>query len=289
MTTESFGQLVIQTILILRFKWLVDKVELSSFGISFKTYVIITMIISLISMIHGILRYHNRRRESLRPMFNVGNLLLLLMWSSILLTKLSVYVVGFLNTPGLIFLPILLHLVISLTVLQKYVPQFQDLEKHEKLVHVLVAFLVPVSLPSEQTKTMKTVYGLSSLLFFLESLSIIAFASLAKNFYPNNGFRTSSNEFPKLIKLTNIVEDFDQLCVLMASLVVTVTVVSVLVLAVYTKCAHPRNNLYQDKKTKTDTESHQDRISSGEGVQNTEDNASPTCSICLICIDMFRK
>ena len=78
--TESFGQLVVQSILLFRFSWLVQKDDFSNFGISFLMYVSFSMSVSFVTMVLSIIKYHNRNRESLRPMFSMGTILLTMMW-----------------------------------------------------------------------------------------------------------------------------------------------------------------------------------------------------------------
>ena len=109
MVTESFGQLIITCLLIFRFQWLVEK-DFKSFGIDFKTYIILTMIVSFLSMIHAIYKYHNRYRRSLRPMTNIGTPILLFTWTLLIVSKIIVYVIAFINTPGFFFVPALIKM-----------------------------------------------------------------------------------------------------------------------------------------------------------------------------------
>ena len=83
MLTESFGQIIITIILIIRFDWLVEK-DFKSFGINFKMYIIGTMLVSFSTMLMAVMKYHNRHRRSLRPMASLGTPILLLIWSSMI-------------------------------------------------------------------------------------------------------------------------------------------------------------------------------------------------------------
>ena len=107
MVTESFGQLIVTCLLIVRFHSLLEK-DYKSFGINFETYIIITMTVSFLTMIHAIWKYHNRHRRSLRPMASLATPILLFTWSMLITTKVFVYVVCFINTPGFFFIPALL-------------------------------------------------------------------------------------------------------------------------------------------------------------------------------------
>ena len=112
MVTESFGQLIITCLLIVRFQWLIEK-DYKSFGLDFKTYIIFTMTVSFLTMIHAIYKYHNRHRRSLRPMASLATPILLVTWSMLITTKVFVYVICFINTPGLFFAPVLIKMVVS--------------------------------------------------------------------------------------------------------------------------------------------------------------------------------
>ena len=71
---ESFGQLVIQGILLMRFEWLVRKDDFNSFGVTFQIFVTVCMGISFFTMTKAVMAYHNRSRESLRPTFSLGGI-----------------------------------------------------------------------------------------------------------------------------------------------------------------------------------------------------------------------
>ena len=248
---ELFGQMVIQIILILRFQWLVSNADVkglgSSFGVSFKTYVIATLTISFLGIFPAILKYHKRNRENLRPLSSISSVLIVLMWICVLLTKISVYVIGFQNTPGLFWVPAVTHIVTYFILLTKFEPQFKAMQHHEKLIHLLASFLVPISLPSHQSKSMAKVYGISLLLFFIECISILSYAVMLNNFSQTVGFSEANKEFPELINMASVVTVFDNLCYLTLLLVLISTLVSGALIVLYSKCFHPSNKLFKSK------------------------------------------
>ena len=71
---EAFGELVIQSILLFRFQWLVTKDDFASFGLSFQIYVACVMSISFFTMVCTIFKYHNRNRKNLRKTFSFTQL-----------------------------------------------------------------------------------------------------------------------------------------------------------------------------------------------------------------------
>ena len=113
MVTESFGQLIVTCLLIARFHWLLEK-DYKSFGINFQTYILLTMTISFLTTIHAIYKYHNRHRMSMRPMASLATPVLLIAWSLLITMKVFVYVICFINTPGLFFVPVMIKMFVSL-------------------------------------------------------------------------------------------------------------------------------------------------------------------------------
>ena len=199
--TESFGQLVIQGILLIRFDWLGKKDDYDSFGINFQVFVAISMTISFCTMLKAVLSYHNRTREALRPMFSMNNLFTILMFAVILVSKTIVYIFGFQNSPGLFFVPVIVKIGISWILLSKFEPNFSSLLAHERLTYLLVSFLVPISIPCKDKKKMAKTYGISLSLFYVECTSIIFFAVMIKQHYHFTLFSKFYREFPKLLSL----------------------------------------------------------------------------------------
>ena len=103
---------MIQGVLLSRFQWLIDTKDFSSFGLSFLVYVIISLGISFFSILPALLSYHNRGRESLREQFSFHTAALIIFWIVLLLTKIVVYIFGFLNNPGLFWVPMVVKMIL---------------------------------------------------------------------------------------------------------------------------------------------------------------------------------
>ena len=221
------------------------KKDVKTFGINFKTYITAVMVVSFLAMLHAILKYHNRNRENLRPKSSIGTCLLMFIWILLILTKLGVYIIGFQNTPGLFFVPMFFTLSVSYFILSIMEPQFKTLHPHNKMVYILISFLVPVSLPSRETKSMLNLYTVSLLLFPLECCSILCYASMMKNFYHFEEFRVFFSQFPHFIQpVMPFIQTFDQLIILIVIWVICVTVLSSIFLVLYSKF-HPSNQLFR--------------------------------------------
>ena len=89
---EAFGELVIQGVLLFRFRWLVTKDDFLSFGLSFQIYVVVAMSVSFVTMVSAILTYNNRGRKNLREAFSLHTASLVIFWIILLVIKVVVYV-----------------------------------------------------------------------------------------------------------------------------------------------------------------------------------------------------
>ena len=245
---EAFGELVIQGVLLSRFKWLITKQDFSSFGLSFQIYVVCVMSISFVTMIAALLTYHNRDRKHIRKTFSLHTASLALFWTLLLVAKVSVYVFGFLNNPGLFWVPMLvkicfLWLLFSCCSCESFVP-YKALPAHDKFVFLLANSLVPVSCPSKDTNGMKGLYAVSITLFSLECLFVLIFAYLIRHFYHFEAYREFYCEvLPKKFSM-EYHEIFNALVVTVFSAIISVTVL----LSISYKCWHPKRVLFQSKK-----------------------------------------
>ena len=257
MVTESFGQLIITCLLIFRFQWLVEK-DFKSFGIDFKTYIILTMIVSFLTMIHAIHKYHKRHRASLRPMTGLGAPLLLCMWTLLIVTKVIVYVIGFINTPGFFFVPVLIKVSVSFVLFQCFIPDFRRIQSHKKFIYLLISFLLPISLPSKQFKSMQRLNIINFLLYFFECSGVLVFAALMKHFYHNKLYCKFYTETPqRIFGSSSVVTSFEMLLGLLFLLVLSVTVLSSVLLGVNAKYLHPKKKLFNKvPETKTEAGQH---------------------------------
>ena len=107
---ENFGELIVQAILLFRFQWLVNKDDFSTLGFSFQVYVTSVMGLSFFTMLSALLKYNNRGRKSMRKMFSLQTASTLLLWITLLAMKVTIYVIGFMNSPGLFWVPMFLKI-----------------------------------------------------------------------------------------------------------------------------------------------------------------------------------
>ena len=139
----------------MRFQWLLEK-DYESFGINFKTYVLLVMIMSFSTMVHAIHKYHVRYRRSLRPIFSASTFVSVFCWALLIMSKVLVYVICFINTPGLIFMPVLIRILISFITFECLEEDFKSKEKHEKFDYLLVTFMVPVLFLQKNSRLVKS-------------------------------------------------------------------------------------------------------------------------------------
>ena len=244
--TESFGQLVIQGILLMRFDWLVKKEDFNSFGVKFQYFVVASMCISFFTMVKAVLAYHNRTREHLRMMFSLSSLLTVLMFVIILLAKIIVYMFGFQNSPGLFFVPVVVKIALTWLLMSKFEPNFRFLMPHDKLVYLLVSFLVPISIPAKGRKRkMAPNYGISLFLFYAECTSIVLYAVMIKKFYHFELFRKFYAHLPKLLKLSKF--DFEEVSFFLFLLCLAATLVAGILRCLATTYLHPSKSMFKKR------------------------------------------
>ena len=237
---EAFGELVIQSILLFRFQWLVTKDDFSSFGLSFQIYVACVMSISFFTMVCTILKYHNRNRNNLRKTFSLYTATLVIVWIILLVLKVAVYVFGFMNNPGLFWVPMFVKMCL-ISLLFCKCNFFSSLPAHDKFVFAMASSLVPVSVPSKETKGTKALYAVSFVLFLVECLSVLLFAYLIRHFYHFEAYR----EFYGLVLTEKVhAESFDILFLYMVAAVVAVISVAIMLLAISNYCCHPKSTLF---------------------------------------------
>ena len=236
-----------QGILLSRFDWLVKKDDFASFGINFKVYVACVMGISFVTMVHALLTYHNRSRRSLRKIFSLHTASLVSFWTILLVIKVGVYVLGFMNNPGLFWVPMFVKMCLLWLILAccTCFEHFQALPVHDKFVYIVASSLVPVSIPSKDTKNTKGLYALSITLFLFECLFVVLFAFLIRHFYHFNPYKEFyADILPQKLNMGS----FDDIFVFTVLLVLAVTLVATLLLYVSIKCCHPKSNLFDSEK-----------------------------------------
>ena len=237
---EAFGELVIQSILLFRFQWLVTKDDFASFGFSFQIYVASVMSISFFTMVCTILKYHNRNRRNLRKTFSLYTVALVIVWIILLVLKVAVYVFGFMNNPGLFWVPMFVKMCLIWLLFCKC-NFFTSLPAHDKFVFAMASSLVPVSVPSKETKRTKALYAVSFVLFLAECLSVLLFAYLIRHFYHFEAYRDFyGNVLPEKLNI----ESFDVLFLYMIVAVLAVISVAILLLVISNYCCHPKSTLF---------------------------------------------
>ena len=250
---EAFGELVIQSILLVRFQWLVKKDDFSSFGFSFQVYVVGVMSISFVTMVTTILKYHNRNRTNLRETFSLRTLSLVIFWIILLVTKVMVYAFGFMNTPALFWVPMLVKMCLLwlLFSCKCWCKSFQSLPNHDKFVFTLASSLVPVSIPSKGTKSMNNLYAVSLVLFLFECLGVLLFAYLIRHYYHFEAFKDFyATVLPEILSM----ETFESLFLYMIFALISVILVAIFLLAISNNCCgpncHPKATLFAKNNSK---------------------------------------
>ena len=244
---EAFGEMVIQSILLFRFQWLVTKDDFSSFGFSFQVYVVGVMSISFVTMVSTILKYHNRNRRNLRETFSLHTVSLVIFWIILLVIKVTVYVFGFMNNPGLFWVPMLVKMCLCWLLLScsSCCKAFKSLPPHDKFVFALASSLVPVSIPSKETKSMKGIYAVSLILFLLECLCVLLHAYLIRHFYHFEAYKDFyASVLPEKLNMCT----FESIFLYMIVALLSVILVAVLLLVISNNCCHPKLTLFSNSK-----------------------------------------
>ena len=230
----------------MRFDWLVKKDDFNSFGLKFHIFVVAAMCVSFFSMVKAVLAYHNRTRESLRMMFSLSNFFTVLMFVIILLAKIIVYMFGFQNHPGLFFVPVIVKIALTWLLMSIFEPNFCSLRPHDKLVYLLVSFLVPISVPvKERKRKMGPNYGISLFLFYAECASIVLYAVMVKKFYHFELFREYYNGLPKSLYLSQF--DFEEVSFFLFLLCLATTLVAGILHRLATGRFHPSKTFFTRK------------------------------------------
>ena len=250
---ESFGQLVIQGILLMRFEWLVRKDDFNSFGVTFQIFVTASMSISFFTMTKAVMAYHNRSREALRSTFSLGGIFTVLMFTLMIVTKVGVYIFGFQNMPGLFFVPVVIKIGIGWFLFGIFDPAFSSMLTQDKIIYLLVSFLVPISVPSRNKKRMLKNYGISLFLFYAECTFIIFTAVMIKNHYHFELFRKFYKRLPQLLHLGSI--NFETMAFFLLVICFVSAMLATLLICLATTYFHPVTSLFKHKPTAAQTKS----------------------------------
>ena len=165
------------------------------------------------------------------------------------------------NSPGLFWVPMFLKICLLWLILSYpwSFEEFRSLLPHDKFVYLLVSCLVPVSIPSQETKSTKRLYMVSVILFFFECFLVLVYALLIKHFYHYDKYRQF---FEKVLPGKLGCETFKLLIVILTSALLLATLVSALLLCLISKCCHAKSNLFP--KTEKTTPEYKDNGSIAE-------------------------
>ena len=271
---EAFGELVIQGVLLFRFRWLVTKDDFLSFGLSFQIYVVVAMSVSFVTMVSAILTYNNRGRSNLRGTFSWHTASLVAFWTLLLVIKVAVYVFGFMNNPGLFFVPMLLKMLLiwlfltcgfiqckpdcnsqcetftcNCTCLIRCKPfkSYKSLPAHDKFVYIMISSLVPVSIPSKDKKSVKGLQTVSIILFLIECVGILFFAYIVRYFYHFELFKDFyERKLPEMVHAAT----FDAIFIGMFAAMLSAILVGSFLLWICNYFCHPKSTLFFPKRKK---------------------------------------
>ena len=215
------------------------------------------MSVSFFTMVSTIFKYHCRNRRHLRKAFSLHTVSLVIFWITLLVLKVAVYVFGFMNNPGLFWVPMLLKMCLFWLLCHKC-KTFKALPHHDKFVFAMASALVPVSVPSNETKDAKALYVVSIFLFLVECLCVLLFAYLIRHFYHFEAFRDFyAKELPLRVHMT-----FDIFLIFMIVTAVAVILVAIILFTISNNFCHPKRTLFpisvpmeasEDGKSKTDS------------------------------------
>ena len=170
----------------------------------------------------------------------------------ILLLKIVAYMYGFQNHPGLFFVPVIVKIALTWLIMGIFEPNFISLLPHDKLVYLLVSFLVPISVPvKERKRKMGPNYGISLFLFYAECGSIVLYAVLMKKYYHFDLFRKFYAGLPKKLYLAQF--DFEEISFFLFLLCLATTLVASILRCLATGRFHPSKTLFARKSSSQQT------------------------------------
>ena len=127
-------------------------------------------------------------------------------------------------------------------------PNFCSLMAHDKLVYLLVSFLVPISIPAKEGKSkMGPNYGISLFLFYAECGSIVLYAVMVKKYYHFELFRKVYANLPKLLYLSKF--DFEEISFFLFVLCLATTLVASIFRCLATGRFHPSKTIFARKQS----------------------------------------
>merc|ERR1719410_3122086 len=148
---ETYGQLIVQSVVLLRLKTLIQTDYFNYFGISFEVIIMLSMVISVLSLFTTFWSYHTRSKQRFRRLLSTSTFLQLVTWILLIITKLAIYVISFINFPGLFFVPVLIQFCVTLVVLTftNVSPSFRASAWHDRLIHCMVCCVLPLAVSDD--------------------------------------------------------------------------------------------------------------------------------------------
>ena len=145
--------------------------------------------------------------------------------------------------PGLFSISLFIKMFTSCIRFTIFDPNFHSLATQDKLVYLLVSFLVPISVPSKHKKRMLKNYSISLFLFYAECLMIIFTAVILKNHYHFDLFRKLYQRLPQLLQLGKI--SFELMSFLLLVICFLLVTVASLLIYLATTSFHPLTSLFK--------------------------------------------
>ena len=86
-----------------------------------------------------------------RRLLSSSTFLQLVTWILLIITKLAIYVISFINFPGLFFVPVLIQFCVTLLVLTftNVSPSFKASAWHDRLIHCMVCCVLPLAVSDD--------------------------------------------------------------------------------------------------------------------------------------------
>lgn len=156
---EAYGQLIVQSVVLLRLKTLIQTDYFNYFGISFETIIIISMVMSVLSVFTTFWSYHTRSKQRFRRLLSTSTFLQLVTWILLITTKLFIYVISFINFPGLFFIPVIIQFCVTASVLSftNVSPSFRASAWHDRMIHCMVCCVLPLAVSDDPQCQMKDI------------------------------------------------------------------------------------------------------------------------------------
>ena len=130
-------------------------------------------------------------------------------------------------------------------------PNFCSQRTHDKLVYLLVSFLVPISIPVKERKIGPN-YGISLFLFYAECGLIVLFAVMVKKYYHFKLFRKFYAGLPKLLDLSQF--DFEEISFFLFLLCLAATLVAGIFRCLANGRFYPSKTLFAKKGSRQTSE-----------------------------------